>query len=188
MKVFSLFPQYFYLFINIGSLVGQIGMTYSEKVCSLFFHFQPHLPLPLPQYVGFWLAYTLPTALFLLCPIVLFYGRNKYARSPPTGSVLSRAVRALSFAARDRWSWNPVKCYKQIKAPGFWDATKPSKLPPGQRPAWMTFDDVWVDELRRGLAACKVFVWFPIYCAALQLFVTPNWNRLTHTVLLRADI
>lgn len=24
--------QYFYLFINIGALVGQIGMTYSEKV------------------------------------------------------------------------------------------------------------------------------------------------------------
>lgn len=29
--------QYFYLFINIGALVGQIGMTYSEKV---------NIPLP----------------------------------------------------------------------------------------------------------------------------------------------
>jgi len=98
-----------------------------------------------------------------LCPIVLFYGRNKYSRSPPTGSVLSRAIRAWSFAARGRWSWNPVKCYKRMKAPGFWDAVKPSQFPPGQRPPWMTFDDIWVDELRRGLAACKVFVWFPIY-------------------------
>lgn len=27
--------QYFYLFINVGALVGQIGMAYSEKVCFL---------------------------------------------------------------------------------------------------------------------------------------------------------
>ncbi|KAF9788444.1 PTR2-domain-containing protein [Thelephora terrestris] len=137
--------MYFYLFINIGALVGQIGMTYSEK------------------YVGFWLAYMLPTALFLLCPIVLFYGRNRYICSPPTGSVLGRAIRVCNFAARGRWSWNPIKCYTQMKAPGFWDAAKPSMLAPGDRPAWMTYNDVWVDELRRGLAACKVFVWFPIY-------------------------
>jgi len=32
MKVLTLCFQYFYLFINIGALVGQIGMTYSEKV------------------------------------------------------------------------------------------------------------------------------------------------------------
>ncbi|KAJ6504568.1 peptide transporter PTR2A [Mycena vulgaris] len=50
--------MYFYLFINIGALVGQIGMTYSER------------------YVGFWLAYTLPTVVFLLCPIILFLGRR----------------------------------------------------------------------------------------------------------------
>jgi len=105
----------------------------------------------------------LPTALFLLCPFVLFYGRNRYTCTPPTGSVLAQAIRAWKFAARGRWSWNPVKCYKQMTAPGFWDAVKPSKLASGGRPAWMTFDDVWVDELRRGLAACKVFVWFPIY-------------------------
>jgi len=126
-------------------LVGQIGMTYSEK------------------YVGFWLAYMLPTVMFLLCPIVLFYGRNRYTRSPPAGSVLERAIRAWRFAARDRWSWNPVKCYRQMKAPGFWDAAKPSRLASGERPAWMTYNDQWIDELRRGLAACKVFVWFPVY-------------------------
>jgi hypothetical protein len=28
--------QYFYLFINIGALMGQIGMAYSEKVRFLF--------------------------------------------------------------------------------------------------------------------------------------------------------
>lgn len=38
---------YFYLMINIGSLVGSIGMVYAEK------------------YVGFWLSYLLPT--LMLC-------------------------------------------------------------------------------------------------------------------------
>lgn len=73
------------------------------------------------------------------------------------------------FAARGKWSWNPVRCYKQLKAPGFWDGVKPSKLAPGDRPAWMTFDDVWVDEVRRGLSACKVFAWFPVYCESSRL-------------------
>ena len=30
------------------------------------------------KFVGFYLAYTLPTVVFLLCPIVLFIGRNRY--------------------------------------------------------------------------------------------------------------
>jgi proton-dependent oligopeptide transporter, POT family len=163
-------------------------MTYSEKVWSLILPPQPHIPLPWFQYVGFWLAYTLPTALFLLCPFVLLYGQNKYARTPPTGSVLSRAIHAWSFAARGRWSWNPAKCYKQFKAPGFWDAVKPSKLTPNLRPPWMTFDDVWVDELRRGLAACKVFIWFPIYCPSSSSFPYVQSRNPLHPVLLRVDI
>lgn len=135
--------MYFYLFINIGALVGQIGMTYSEK------------------YVGFWLAYTLPTIVFLLCPIVLFIGRNRYIRSPPTGSVLPAALRTWAYAARGRWTWNPVRLWKNLTAADFWESAKPSKQ--AVKPAWMTFDDKWVDEVGRGFAACGVFAWFPIY-------------------------
>ncbi|KAJ7892034.1 hypothetical protein B0H14DRAFT_2335507, partial [Mycena olivaceomarginata] len=32
--------MYFYLFINVGALVGQITMVYSEKVCLLFYFIQ----------------------------------------------------------------------------------------------------------------------------------------------------
>jgi POT family proton-dependent oligopeptide transporter len=32
--------MYFYLFINIGALVGQITMAYSEKVCLIFYFIQ----------------------------------------------------------------------------------------------------------------------------------------------------
>lgn len=30
----------------------------------------------------------------------------------------------------------------------------------------MTFDDEWVDEVRRGFLACKVFLWYPLYWLA----------------------
>ncbi|KAF8174087.1 peptide transporter PTR2A [Pholiota molesta] len=96
--------MYFYELINIGALIGQIGMTYSEK------------------FVGFWLAYTLPTV----------------------------------------WSLNPVTTYRNLTAEGFWEDAKPSKFV-GTRPAWMNFDDQWVDEVKRGLKACAVFLWYPIY-------------------------
>ncbi|KAJ3514471.1 hypothetical protein NLJ89_g2360 [Agrocybe chaxingu] len=137
--------MYFYLFINIGALVGQISMTYSEK------------------YVGFYLAYTLPTVVFLLCPLVLWIGRNRYVHSPPTGSVLATALRLFRFAAKGKWSLNPVRTYKNFKAPGFWENAKPSKQSDVTRPKWMTFDDQWVDEVQRGIKACGVFCWFPIY-------------------------
>lgn len=31
-------------------------------------------------------------------------------------------------------------------------------------PRWMTFDDLWVDEVRRVVKACVVFLWYPVYC------------------------
>ncbi|TEB30750.1 PTR2-domain-containing protein [Coprinellus micaceus] len=135
--------MYFYLFINIGAIIGQISMTYAEK------------------YVGFWLAYTLPTIVFLLCPIVLFVGRNRYVRSPPSGSVLAAAMQLWAYAAKGKWSWNPVTTVRNMSAPSFWEDAKPSKQV--NRPAWMTFDDSWVDEVQTGLKACSVFLWFPLY-------------------------
>lgn len=136
--------MYFYLFINIGALIGQIAMTYAEK------------------YVGFWLAFTLPTIVFLLCPFVLWFGRKRYIRSPPTGSVLGTAMKLWLYAAKGRWSVNPIKTYKNMTAPDFWENAKPSKLV-GTKPAWMNFDDQWVDQVRRGFKACSVFLWYPIY-------------------------
>ncbi|KAL0577272.1 hypothetical protein V5O48_004700 [Marasmius crinis-equi] len=138
--------MYFYWFINIGSLIGQIGMVYSEK------------------YVGFWLSYTLPTVIFLVCPLVLWYGRDRYIRSPPTGSVLSKALRLWKLAAKGRWSLNPIATFKRLRADDFWENVKPSKLESvGRKPGWMTFDDLWVDEVNRGFKACAVLAWFIVF-------------------------
>ncbi|KAH0833178.1 POT family-domain-containing protein [Lanmaoa asiatica] len=136
--------QYFYLFINIGALIGQIGMVYAEK------------------YVGYWLAYTLPTAVFFISPLFLWWGHGRYRVSPPTGSVLGTSFRLWRHALSNRWSWNPIRCIRQLTADDFWESAKPSKVV-GEKPKWMKFDDNWVDEVRRGFKACGVFAWFPIY-------------------------
>ena len=122
------------------------------------------IPDHLSQYVGFWLAFTLPTIIYLLCPIILVIGYKRYRHTPPSGSVLAKALQIWNYSARGRWSFNPIKLWKNMKADDFWESSKPSKIPLEQRPAWMTFDDAWVDEVRRGFKACSVFVWFPLYC------------------------
>lgn len=131
---------YFYMMINIGSLVGSIGMVYAEK------------------YVGFYLSFLLPTIAFLFCPIVLYVCRNKYKLSPPTGSVLSKFLHLTKFA------WSRSKGFSSLRDGQFWERAKPSTVE--NKPAWMTFDDAWVDQVRRGLLACRVFLWLPIYFLA----------------------
>jgi len=138
---------YFYLMINVGSLTGSIGMVYAEK------------------YVGFWLSYLLPTFMLILCPMVIFLCKSRYKLTPPQGSTLAKATKLWALAMKPKWSLNPITLRRNIKAPGFWDVAKPSHLG-ANKPAWMTFDDAWVDEVRRGLIACKVFLWYPLYWLA----------------------
>lgn len=135
--------HYFYLMINVGSLIGQVSMVYAEK------------------YVGFYLSFLLPTLMFCWCPLVLFLCRNLYILTPPAGSVYSKAFKVWGLAMKGRWSINPVQTYRNFSDPHMWDQAKPSKIE--NKPAWMTFDDAWVDQVRRGLLACSVFLWYPLY-------------------------
>jgi proton-dependent oligopeptide transporter, POT family len=121
--------NWFYFFINVGALVGQIGMSYAER------------------YVGFWLSFLLPTCMLALCPLVMWWGRNKYDNRPPAGSILGPAIKTWLFAQRGRWSINPAKTFKNMTDGTFWESVKPSAFTPETRPKWMTFDDQWVDEL-----------------------------------------
>ncbi|KAE8441308.1 hypothetical protein EG329_005538 [Mollisiaceae sp. DMI_Dod_QoI] len=138
---------YFYFMINIGSLTGSIGMVYAEK------------------YVGFWLSFLLPTLMLCLCPMAIFACRKKYKVYPPNGSTLTKAIKLWKLAISKRWSWNPVTFRKNVKQPGFWESVMPSRLGTS-KPTWMTFDDAWVEEVCRGLLACKVFLWYPLYWLA----------------------
>lgn len=152
---------YFYMLINIGSLTGSLAMVYSE------------------HYVGFWLSYLLPTIVFLIAPMILLYYKKFYTLSPPTGSVMATAYKLLRLAFKGRWSWNLAQTKRNFKDPEFWNAVKPSNIAPADRPAWMTFDDEWVDEVRRGVLACKVFLWYPLYFLA--------YNQMTGNLVSQAS-
>jgi POT family proton-dependent oligopeptide transporter len=121
------------------------------------------------DFVGFWLSYTLPTICYLLCPLLLIFFKKHYKLSPPTGSVMGRAAKLIRFAFKKSTKKN---CFKDQ---GFWERIKPSSIRArGEAPPpWMTFDDAWVDEVRRGVIACKVFLWYPLYCEFPRFTLAP---------------
>jgi POT family proton-dependent oligopeptide transporter len=88
--------MYFYLFINIGALIGQLAMSYTEK------------------FVGFWLAWLLPTFMLCICPLAYFgegINTNELRQRDPSssrhcefGSLLSVAVRRSILSRHGRTS------------------------------------------------------------------------------------
>ncbi|KAF1936101.1 PTR2-domain-containing protein [Clathrospora elynae] len=148
---------YFYFLINCGSICGSIAMVYSE------------------HFVGFWLSYTLPTICYLLCPIILITMKKHYKLSPPTGSVMGKAFKLIGLGIKK----SPMK--NTFKDDGFWDRVKPSAIRASGEviPVWMTFDDAWVDEVKRGILACKVFLWYPLYWLA--------YNQMTNNLVSQAN-
>jgi len=131
---------YFYGFINIGAIVGQITMVYAER------------------YVGFYLSFLMPTIMFMLCPIVLAVMSKRYKLREPTGSVLGKFTKLTRYAMKDGG-------HKRIGKADFWERVKPSVVG-ANKPSWMTFDDAWVDEVARGVKACSVFAFYPLWWLA----------------------
>ena len=153
--------NWFYLFINVGALIGQLTMAYAAL------------------YIGYWLAFMLPTVMFLACPVVLIVCKKYYRLTPPQGSLLGPAIKLLLRATKGKWSLNPVTTYKNMNNGRFWEDVKPSNMPAASRPKWMTFDDAWVDEVRRGFMACTVFLWYPLYWI--------SYNQINNNLTSQAD-
>jgi POT family proton-dependent oligopeptide transporter len=103
----------------------------------------------LEKNVGFWPAYLLPTIMFIPGIAVVLLGRKRYIVAPPRGSV---------FVEAGKLFWYSRKV-------GGMDNCKPSKLAIDHPDlaAKATWDDVFVDELKRALKACIVFCWYPFY-------------------------
>ncbi|KAI8319890.1 PTR2-domain-containing protein [Martensiomyces pterosporus] len=98
--------------------------------------------------VDFWPAYLMPTLMFVVCIAVFWLGRNKYVRKPPTGSILSKkAGHVITDASGKQATWM--------------EYAKPTNMV--EVPSNVTWDDRFVDELRRTLKACKVFLFYPVY-------------------------
>ena len=97
--------------------------------------------------IGFYSVYLLCFCMFIFGTIVLIFGRKKYVVRPPQGSIITDAFRAIFTMIRYRNR----------------DAAKQSWLNQHGINKTVKWDDHFVEELKRALVACAVFVIYPIY-------------------------
>ncbi|KAJ7106533.1 peptide transporter PTR2B [Mycena epipterygia] len=135
---------YFYMAINFGS---------TAAISASF----------LARDNGFWVAFLVPTCIFALVPIVLYFCRNSFVKTPPRGSIILETFRVIGVCIGAQWTLNPIALYRGLKSATFWDAARPSSYKGGELPAKITWDDEFVGEVHRTLSACKVFLFFPIF-------------------------
>lgn len=97
--------------------------------------------------IGFWAAYLLPFCFFFVSIASLFLGRNHYVKRPPTGSILPDTFKVIAIGIKNGFKLNVAK-------PSVRRETGLSDV---------TWSDLFVDEVKRSLMACKVFLVYPIY-------------------------
>ncbi|KAF9172974.1 peptide transporter ptr2 [Mortierella sp. AD011] len=123
------------------------------------------------KYYAFWLAYLIPLIVFNGAVIALWVGRNKVVKTPPRGSVLLEAFRAFGIALKNGRNL---------------DAAKPSVIQTRNPEAAMTritWDDIFIDELRLTLKACAIFCFYPFYWVIYNQ-ITSNLTSQAGTMLL----
>ncbi|KAI9487819.1 MAG: POT family-domain-containing protein [Benjaminiella poitrasii] len=97
---------------------------------------------------GFWPAFLLPTLVFIPCILTVLAGKNIYVKNPPRGSIFIEVFKIIRLSFKHGL-----------------EGCKPSSLVVAhpELASKVTWDDVFVDELRRTFRACIVFCWYPIY-------------------------
>ncbi|KAF9930624.1 peptide transporter ptr2 [Linnemannia zychae] len=145
--------NWFYWSINLGSL-SAIITTNAEK------------------YYSFWLAYLIPLIMFFGALFALWIGKDKVVKTEPRGSVLIECFHVLSIALRNGRNL---------------DAAKPTVIqtrdPSPEATRGITWDDLFIDELRLTLKACSVFMFFPFYWVIYNQ-ITTNLTSQAGTMLL----
>lgn len=104
--------------------------------------------------IGFWSAYLLCLCIFIVGITVLILGRKRYVDRPPTGSVVANSFKAIGIMMRHRKL----------------DAAKPSWLAEQGISKEVQWNDKFVEELKRALVGCKVFLIYPIYWLCYNQF------------------
>ncbi|KAK1715486.1 hypothetical protein CaCOL14_012305 [Colletotrichum acutatum] len=108
------------------------------------------------KYKGFWTAYLMCFCVFNIGIATLVLRRKTFVNRPPQGSVITDAFKALGMmiAARNM------------------DAAKPSWRAEHGKEKPVPWNDHFVEELKRALRACKVFVFYPIFWVCYGQFST----------------
>ncbi|KAJ0383641.1 hypothetical protein COL922a_010067 [Colletotrichum nupharicola] len=108
------------------------------------------------KYKGFWTAYLMCFCVFNVGVATLVLRRKTYVNRPPQGSVITDAFKALGLMIASRNM----------------DAAKPSWRAANGKDKPVPWNDHFVDELKRALRACKVFVFYPIFWVCYGQFST----------------
>ena len=127
---------WFYLLINIGGFM-QVATSYIEK------------------YVGWYLAFLIPLILYLPLPFLLWFLHKRLVLYPPGGSDLGNVFRVLGIAL----SRAGVRGFGRK---GFWNHAKPSVIAQSGRPIEVSWNDEFVNDVRRTFQATGIFCFFPI--------------------------
>ncbi|KAH8922803.1 PTR2-domain-containing protein, partial [Atractiella rhizophila] len=132
----------FYWAINIGAFFS-VATSYSER------------------YVGFWLAYLLPGIVYMIMPVALWWCHSRLRKFPPQGSMFLEGSKVIA-ACYKNGGWK--RAFKGGDA--FWDQAKPSIQAADGVSAKSSWDDLFVDEVRRSVKACYIFFLIPIFNVA----------------------
>ncbi|KAI1433955.1 major facilitator superfamily transporter peptide [Xylaria sp. CBS 124048] len=127
---------WFYLLINIGGFFG-VATAYAEK------------------YVGWWLAFLLPTLVYIPLPFLLWFLYKRLILHPPGGSDLLNVFRVLGVIFRRGG-------FVKIGRRGFWELAKPSEIAKAGLNIKTDWNDAFVDDVRRTFQATGIFCFFPI--------------------------
>lgn len=98
----------------------------------------------LEAHVGFWAAYLLPFCFFFLALASLIAGKNKSVDIPVSEKIINKTFKCAWVGLTNGFNL---------------DNAKPSVHPEKEYP----WTDHFVEEVRRALYACKVFVFYPVY-------------------------
>lgn len=119
----------------------------------------------LESHVDFWAAYLLPFCFFWIAVVVLVFGRNQYVRPPIGDKVIAKSFSVIWILMKNKFNF---------------EAVKPSVNPEKDYP----WSDKFVDEIKTALAACKVFLFYPIYWTCygqmISSFVTQGSTLQLH--------
>ena len=98
-------------------------------------------------------AFLTPGIFYMLMPLVLWVCYKRLVRFAPQGSVVLEASKACRSLFKDG---NGANVFKRGDA--FWENARPSAIASrGGDVSGITWDDKFIDDLQRTMAACKVF-------------------------------
>ncbi|CAL3972762.1 unnamed protein product [Diplocarpon coronariae] len=126
---------WFYLLINVGGFLG-VPASYLAK------------------YVGWMATFSLPMAIYLPLPFVLWFLHKRLILHPPGGSDLVNCFRVLGICLKKNSS--------RFGRHGFWEAAKPSVMAAYGGTEVVPWNDQFVEDVRRTFQATGMFCFFPV--------------------------